>query len=166
MSRSLSSNFIASANSRTVSEIYIVLITFEHADLAAPLRFASDNKDELPTAGVRGILSNSNEYIFCPFRAVFPAETDQGISAAKLEVDNVDRSAVQAIRSVSSAITVTMQVVLASDPDTVETTVTNLKLKNTKYNALIVSGDIAIKYFEDEPCPALRFTPSQFPGIF
>ncbi len=59
-----------------------------------------------------------------------------------------------------------MEVVMASDPDTVESVISGFKLTNIKADALTVEGELTITPFENEPFPSGSFTPGDFPGIF
>jgi hypothetical protein len=59
-----------------------------------------------------------------------------------------------------------MEIVLASDPDTVEAKFVDFKLTNVTYDAHVVQGDLTIEDFTAEPFPAASFSPSLFPGIF
>ena len=58
----------------------------------------------------------------------------------------------------------TLLVVLASDPDTVEVRPFEMTLKDTRYNALVVEGDIAAEDVLNEPFPGESFTPNPFRG--
>lgn len=166
MSRSVTSSFIAAVNAQTSSEVVVVLLTFSHADLADDIRISSDTTQTLPIAGVLGTVSNGDEYLYAPFELEMPSETIDGISRARITIDNVDRQIISTIRSIRGIINMSIQIVLASDPDTVEVAIDNFQLQNIDYDAMKVSADLVIKYFENEPCPATRFNPSGFPGLF
>ena len=60
----------------------------------------------------------------------------------------------------------TLLVVLAFDPNTVEVGPFEVTLKDTRYNALVVEGDIAAEDVLNELCPGDSFTPNLFPGLF
>jgi len=147
-------------------EVFIILITVTGNDLATPIRIANDPMVLLPVAGVRGVISRGEEYIYLPIDIQLPQQDDTGIARARLTIDNVDRLIVEGARKASKGLSVTIEIVMASDPDTVEVSVPDFRFERVRYNALTISGDISLEYFDLEPFPSGRFTPSKWPGIF
>lgn len=147
-------------------EAFIILLTIDHPTFTAPIRVASDPFELLPDAGVRGVVSRGNEFIFMPFILELPQEDDTGAYRATLSVDNVTREIVAAVRTANSAISVAIEIVMSSSVNDVEVSVPDFKLEKVNYDALTVSGELSIEYYELEPFPYRRFTPSDFPGLF
>lgn len=147
-------------------EVFIQLITLDHPTFEQPVRVASDPLELLPNAGVRGVISRGEEFLFLPFNIELPAQDDSGVARARISVDNISREIVDAVRRANSAVSITVEIVLASDPDTPEVTASDFKLDRVTYDAFTVTGDISVEYFDLEPFPSRRFTPSDFPGIF
>lgn len=164
--RNVSNEFKASVFSQQTDEVFIALITISHESFTDDIRVASDPFELLPTAGERGVVSNGLEYIYLPFRLVLPSEDDTGVARARLEMDNVDRRAVAAIRNANSSLSVNIDIVLASDVDNVEMSVQDFRLEKVRYDALTISGDLTVEYYDLEPFPYQRFTPSAFQGMF
>ncbi len=164
--RTLSNAAKSALYAQQSDECFIMLLTIEHPNFTAPIRVASDNQTLLPDAGVRGVLSRSMEFIYLPFNIELPTQDDSGIARARISVDNISREIVAAVRQANSALAITIEIVLASDPDTVEVSIEDFRLDRVTYDALTVSGDISVEYFDLEPFPSRRFTPSDFPGIF
>jgi hypothetical protein len=81
-------------------------------------------------------------------------------------IDNIDRRIVQAVRSLTSAPAVLIEIVRAADPDTVEARFVDFKLANVTYDAQVVEGDLTVEDFTAEPFPSASFSPSLFPGLF
>lgn len=147
-------------------EAFIVLLTFSHPSLTDDIRVASDNLTDLPVAGGKGVISNGLEYVYCPFAFQLPQEDNTGLASASLTVDNIDRRITQAVRQANSAIDVKIQIILASSPDLVEISLDDFQLRRCSYNALTITGDLTLEYFDQEPFPSKRFTPADFPGMF
>ena len=166
MSRIVSAAFQQAVNSQTTNEVFTVLLTISHESFIDDIRICSDPAVLLPVAGVRGVVSRGDEFIYLPFEVVFPSQDDSGISNATIVTDNVDRTIIAAIRGADSPVDITVELVLSSDPDTVEASVENFRLEGVTYNSLTVSGQLSVEYFDLEPFPKGRFTPSEFPGIF
>jgi len=148
---------IDSAYAAQTADVWLVLLTIEHADLSAAIRVVNNTET---------ITSNGESFIAYPFRVVLPDAREDAPPRARLEIDNVSREIGEAIRSISSAPTVTMQVVRAADPDVVERRWPSFRLSNVKVNAGRVTGDLGLEDFASEPYPAGIFSPAGFPGLF
>lgn len=164
--RTLSNAAKAALYAQSTDEAFIILVTINHSTFTDPVRVASDPLELLPVAGVRGVISRGEEFVFLPFNIELPAQDDSGVAKARLSVDNISREIVAAVRTATSALSINIEIVLASDPDTVEVSIEDFRLDRVTYDALTVSGDISVEYFDLEPFPARRFTPSDFPGLF
>lgn len=164
--RNLSPAAKAAVYAQNTSEAFIMLLTVDHPDFTDPIRITADPFEILPDLGVLGVVSRGNEFVYLPFMITLPTQDDTNISRAKISIDNVSREIVAAVRQATSAVNITVEIVLASDVDTVEVTAADFKLERVQYDVLSVTGDISVEYFDLEPMPAGRFTPSQFPGLF
>lgn len=164
--RDLSNAAKAAIYTQTTDEAFVLLVTVNHSSFTQPVRVSSDPHEVLPIAGVRGIVSNGDEYLYLPFVIELPAQDDTGVAKARISIDNISREIVAAVRGADSALSIDIHIVLASDPDTIEAAITDFKLERVTYDAFTVSGDISVEYFDLEPFPARRFTPSDFPGLF
>jgi len=138
-------------------EIFLTLLTISHADLSQPIRVCNDAKN---------IVSNGDTYIALPFEVTLPSDEGDQPSRARIQIDNVDRTMIIAIRSITSSPDVTIDVVRQSAPDTVEISFPDFTFDNISYDALIISGDLTFENYLQEPYPAGIFDPSRFPGGF
>lgn len=157
MSRSVSSLTQQAIHAAETDEAFFVLLTLDHESLAAPIRVTSDAVDTV---------SNGETYIAYPFSLSLPDDDDSRAPRARLVIDNIDRQIVLAVRSLESAPVVTIHIVRAGDPDTVEASFTDFKLINVTYDAEVVEGELSVEDFTTEPFPAHVFSPSLFPGLF
>lgn len=156
MPRTLSNAAIASMNAHATSDVWLVLLTLSHATLATPIRLVNNNEN---------IVSRGNTYLAFPFEVELPGEDPDQPPKASLRIDNVDRRVVQTLRSLSAPPTVTLEVILASAPDTVEVSFTNMTMRNAQYDSLTVTGDLTFDSIYSEPV-TLTMTPNRFPGMF
>lgn len=138
-------------------EVFLVLLTIDHPELSNPIRLVNNTED---------ITSNGNLFTAFPFKIVMPLADPNSQPRASIEVDNIDRQIVTAIRTITSSPTVTLQVIMASAPNTIEVEFTDFKLQDTSYNGFTVSGTLSMENYLLEPYPADQFVPSNFPGIF
>lgn len=153
-------------NSQSTDEVFVMLLTITGDGLPEPLRIASDPKELLPNAGVRGVVSRGDEYIFLPINVTLPTDDDTGIARARISIDNIGREIGAAIRMATGALSINIDIVLASNPDVVDQSLVDFRLERVTYDAMTVSGDLTVEYYDLEPFPSGRFTPSQFPGLF
>ncbi|MBU0598807.1 DUF1833 domain-containing protein [Patescibacteria group bacterium] len=157
MSRNLSLTARQAIFAQETAEVFLLLLTIDHDDLDAAIRVVNNAEN---------ITSNSLEYQAFPFEMNLPDDTEDALSQVTLTICNVDRQIVQAVRSISSPPTVTLNVILASDPDTVEAGPFEFTMKSADYDALTVTGSLAAEDILNEPFPADRYTPNLFPGLF
>ena len=157
MSRAVSAAFRAAAYAQETGEVFLVLLEIDHEDMAGPIRVVNNRIS---------VVSNGNVYLGYGFLVEFPTDTEGEIQSARLTIDNVDRQIVQAIRSVSSSPTVTMKVVLASSPDTIEWGPVSFEARNVNYNVESVSADLVYHSLMQQALPAIVFDPINFPGMF
>jgi len=168
---SISLNFREAAYAQETGRVIICLITIEHDDLAEPIRLSTDPTqriEEHTTVSdvVYGTISREETFFFFPVRIGLPDETDSGPGEMTLEIDNVHRTYVETIRSISSPPRVMVEMVLDNALDTVEAIWPEFLLTNISYNATVITGTLKLETLEREPFPAGTFTPSGFPGVF
>jgi hypothetical protein len=158
LSRALSLTAKNAIYAQQTSEVFVQLLKIDHTDLATPIHVCSDARD---------VISNGITYLPFPFAIVMPEENSETISRVRLRIDNIDRSIVTAVRSISTPASVTFSVVLASSPDTVEAGPFEFSMINVDFNAMTVEGELRFEgNVLNEPFPALTFSPGDFPALF
>lgn len=138
-------------------EVPLLILTIAHADLASPIRVVNNTEN---------ITSGGNVYVAFPFEIKLPNLSSEDMPRATITICNVDRQIVQAIRSISSKPDITLSLILAGDPNTIEVGPYEFKLSGVSYDAFTVEGTLSYDNFLDEPYPGDKFTPGQFPGLF
>lgn len=157
MSRTVSSTAKAAAFAQQTDQVYLVLLTIDHDDLSAPIRVVNNSEN---------VESDGETYLGYPFEITLPADQDENLPAATLTIDNVDRTIVNAVRTITGPATASVSVVLASSPDTVEVGPYELTLRNVTWDALKVTGTLTSEDILNEPFPGEFMTPDNFPGLF
>ena len=157
MSRDTSLLLKEAVASQETGEVFLLLLTINHNTLSEPIRLVSDTKD---------VVSRGNTYIAYPMGIILPDDTDSGGPQVSIVIDNVDRSIIQTVRTLTTPPSVSIEVVLASTPDVVEAAFYNFIFRNITANALTVSGTLSIDNFSGEPFPGDTLTPGKFPGLF
>jgi len=156
VSRTLSQAAVVSVNAQETGEAWLVLLEIDHADLAVPIRVVNDHKN---------ITSNGAEFIGFPFEIELPGEDPDQPMKAQLRIDNVDRVIVETLREIASPPSVTAQVILADQPDTVEVEFEGMTLRSARYDANTVEGELMFEDVLNEPV-TITMTPGRFPGMF
>lgn len=157
MSRTVSGTMEAALYAQQTTAVFITLLAISHADFASTIRLSSDGQDTV---------SNGETYLAYPFQLQVATDEPDRPPEASLTVDAVDRVLTSALRDIVGAATVTIQVVLAADPDTVEVSWENFSLRDVVYNAQAVSGRLTLEEYTDEPWPAHTMGPTDFPALF
>lgn len=156
MVRAVSSAGRASLYAQDTAEVWVVLITIEHADLPAPIRICNNTED---------VVSDGETFTAWGFSPVLPAETDGELPAIELALDNVDRTFTTALRAITSPITLTEQVVRASDPDDVEAEFV-FESRVIHYEGTSVRIELASESLLIEAFPGDLYTRTTNPGLF
>jgi len=156
MSRSTTTALRSAVFAEETAEVFLFLITLSHTDITT-LYFVNNYKD---------VTSNGNAHVAFPFQITMPSETEDQLPRVQLNIDNVDRSIIDEIRTLTGPPTLTLSVVLASDPDTIEAGPFEMSLQNVLYNTLTITGNLAGDDILNEPYPGEAYTPQNFPGLF
>ena len=99
-------------------------------------------------------------------RSCSPDDTTDGAPVARFQIDDVHKELGAALREISSAATIRLRVVLASDPDTVEEDFGDMELQDARVTLTSVTGRIGVENINQEPFPAEGFSPSYFAGLY
>lgn len=167
MARPLSSGFLAGLYAQESEEVVACLLTVTHPDLEEPIRLSSDptmriSDDPL----IYATYSRSQEYLYLPFEFTLPDDKSDSPPRVQLSLDNTERSLVAVLRSFATPASITVELVLASDPDNVEIELPSLQLSDATIDEGRVSATLVADPLINEPHPAGQFTPGSFPGLF
>lgn len=164
-------NFRAAAFAQETGRIPIALITLSHPSLEDDIRISTDPTQRIEEFTtdldvVYGTISNGLTYLFLPVRIKLPDETEDGPGDMTLEIDNIHRAYIEAIRSVFTPITCQVDIVMDNALDTIDASWPEFNLTQIKYNDTLITGTLTIETLVTEPYPAHSFVPSYFPGVF
>ena len=157
MSRDVTNAFIEACNASQTDECFIILIAITHDTLPVPILINTSGQD---------VVSNGDTYLFCPVEVTLSNDNDDTPPQAKLVIDNIDRTVVSAVRSIITPPSVTLSLIAASAPDTIEVSFTDFKMKEVSYNELTIEGTLTLEGLFQEPAIGYTFSPTYFPGLF
>lgn len=153
----VSINAMRAMFAQQTGEVFLVCLTITHPSITTQ-RLVNNTQPVVRSAGT---------YQPYPMQLSLPAQLDDQLPTVDIVVDNVDREVLQQIREVSGVPKVTMEVILASSPDTVEAGPFDFSLKQASYDVLAITGTLG---YEDDilnqRVPAMSYTPSNSPGLF
>lgn len=160
MSRTTSSAFRAMTHAQETGEVLLAIIEITHSTIiGGPLRLVQD---------VKPMVSQGNVYTAFPFRIVLPNDDEQGTPRVKLVIDAVDQTIMTTLRSMAptESPSITVKLVLASQPDVVEMQMTGMLLRSLTGTAERIEGELFMDEEDLLRFPEGSYTPFEFPGIF
>jgi hypothetical protein len=113
------------------------------------------------------IVSGGLTYEAFAFSFVLPGTGDSGIKSAGFEIDNIDRSIQEEVtKAAGKQVTAEFNIILASNPDTVERGPFKYILRDFQVTKKKVKAALYDFYLTDLNIPGLQYTPKNFPGLF
>lgn len=147
-------------------DVPVVLATITHPALATPVRLSSDPTVRLGLEPLRyGTISNGETFEFVMMSTVLPDQQRGQSPRAALAFENVDRDGVGLLRSITTPMRVRLDLVLASAPDAIEESYTDLRGVKSGYDGDRITVDITREPFTSEPWPCGRMTQARLPGL-
>lgn len=99
-------------------------------------------------------------------RIRLPVDDGETSREVAIEFDNVSRELIDEVRTVTSPIDVKLEMILASNPDDVQVTLDELKMRNVTYNKSVVSARLYLDSFLNVELTSERYSPKLYPGLF
>lgn len=159
--RNLSAAFRAQLFSPYRDKDFRILLTVDHATFDEPYRFIQGDPNEFVD-----FVSNGETYLSFPF-VVGLLSDDENEPQAVIQLQNADDRIGSVLLALpDDAVTITMQVILREEPDTVQYEAVNLELTDVDINAMQIQGRIVMRGATTEPCPGRVLTSKISPVFF
>jgi len=158
MPRTISATALQAMFAQETGEVFLTCLTINHSTFASPILLVNDQVALVRTAGT-----------FQPFAfaANLPAEQEDQVPQVQITIDNVDRSILQQIRTIGAEKpSITMEVVLASSPNTVEAGPFDFSILDIDYDANAITGTIGFEDILNTMFPGETYTPTNSRGLF
>lgn len=170
---SLSPQAIKAMFSSETDEQLITLLTIQDpAQPNIPVRLADSftqritgltTDDEV----IYGVVSRGLNYLFLPMEITLPSEEDAGVGRCNIVFNFVTPEAIKLVReNLLNPTRVTLELILASSPNTVEAIFSGFYIVSASYNAQSITLELDMIDYSREPFPCYNFTPNYFPGLF
>lgn len=156
MSRTLSTAAVRELLAQNSGEVFLVLLTLSHPSMTT-LRVVSNTVN---------ITSRGNLYTAFPFEITLPQDLSEELRPVRLSISNVDRRLIDEIRTIASPITVTMEIITAGAPNTVEVGPFAFEMASCEYNEQTITATLTYEPVLFSAFPGKTFDPQLFPGLF
>lgn len=113
-----------------------------------------------------GVMSGTTPFLFLPFELTLPSEDQASTTRCKLTLHDVMRQLMPVIRTINSAPSVDITLVLSKTPSVIEASFNDFLLGGIGYTEESVTGELTVESLATEPFPCHTFTPSVAPGLF
>jgi len=156
MANTLTPELLAQLYCQESADPFITLITLSHPTFD-DIRLVNNTEN---------ITSNGLEYISFPVRLRLPMDDGETNREISIEFDNVSLELIEEIRTVTDPISVKLEMVLASIPDEVQFSFTELNIQSLSYNKTRISARLFMDSFLNTEISSEKYTPLTFPGLF
>lgn len=157
MSRTISTTARAALYGQETAQVFLNLLTISHADLPASILLADNSKD---------VTVGANTYLAFPFLLELPADQEGETPRATLTIDNVSQQLLAQVRTITTPFDISLSVVLASSPSTVEAGPFSFRPTDVAYDVQRMTFSLAYEQLLQEPFPATTYAPTNYPNLF
>jgi len=158
MPRQVSATALAAMMAESTDQVFLTLVEIAHPGISAPLRFVNDT---------RPLTHGGQSYEPAGFTFRLPEDVEDNVPAGQIVLDNTDRRIIQAVRGLNTAPLITVKIVLADSPDTIELGPMNFALRQFSYDAGTVTGRLSYdEDFLNEGFPKYNLNPRTAAGLF
>lgn len=161
-----------SVMAQETTEREICLLTITHPDFDKTLYLSTDPTvylfdDEDTGTPIYGTKSRGHDYVYLPITPTLPSADSETPPTASFSISNVSRTIAPYLLLVSEQYPkITVEVVMASDPNTVTQVWPEFEMTTASITADTVDVQIGLNSANTEPVPWLRFVPAYFPNLF
>lgn len=157
MPRNLSSTLLGAINQPDGgNNVYVNLLEIKHSTITT-IRICDNTED---------VISGGNSYTAYPFRIQLVDDREGEFPRPSIEIDNIDGTIMQALRSILTKATITHSAVLFNTPDVPEIGPIDYTLVEVEYDAFSIVGILSLGIFASQAVPFHPITNATAPGAF
>lgn len=157
MSRNLSVKFVETIQALSTGDAAIFLLTITHPSFAETIRICNNRTD---------ITSRGNLFQALAFDITLAVDDSKTLPSMAMTLDNVDRSLIREIRELPDPPDFLMELILASDPETVELAFPEMTVSQITYDANMIRTNVIVSDMLNLKYPRGTATPASNPGLF
>ena len=156
MANSLTAELLAQMFGQVSDDPFLMLVTISHADFP-PIYLVNNTVDQV---------SRGQVYTAFPMEITLPTDDGETTREVKIDFDNVSLELIDELRTVTTPMDVKIEMVLASDLDTVQLSLEELKLRSVTYDKQKISAKLYLDSFLNVELTSEKYTPTLYPGLF
>jgi Domain of unknown function (DUF1833) len=156
VANTLSPEVLAQLFAQSSDDPFLTLVTLSHPDFTT-IRLVNNTVD---------IVSRGDTYTAFPMRIRLPVDDGESSRDFAIDFDNASLALVEAVRSVTTAIDIKIEMILASLPDAVQMSFEDLTIATLTYSAQRITARIVLDGFLNVEMTSERYNPSNYPGLF
>lgn len=146
-----------SALAQHSEEVWVACLTISGPGLET-FRIHTDN---VPLERASGV------FLPYPFETPLPEDVERPTGELEIRICNVDRAVTQLLKEYQGVPKATLEIVLASQPDTVERGPFDFTVKGASVDEMVISLKVGHQEsLLNSQVPAGKYTPSNSPGLF
>jgi hypothetical protein len=152
-----SNKLLEAALSENTSEVFLILLTFNHETFDKPIYMVNNVED---------IISRGNSFMAFPFNLSLPLDDGDSLPAVSIQCENASLELIDELRKLTSPLSVTLEMILASSPDYVETSIDDMRVAAIQYDKQNLTLTATVDDLLNTSFPKERYLPSNFAGLF
>ena len=149
--------FVQAVLEENTEHAFLFLLTLDHASLDEPIRLVNDLQD---------VTSRGNVYSAFPFELILPQDDGETLPEVVISISNVSLELIESVRSIESALNVTLEIILSDSPDYIEMSIEGMKTNSINYDANKLQAVCQVEDVLNLAFPKELYLPSNFPGLF
>jgi AAA+ superfamily predicted ATPase len=115
---------------------------------------------------LENITSNGEVFNAFPVRIDLSIDDGKTMQTVKMTIDNVTLEMIEWLRTVTSPIPVTIQTIFSGSPDIIEQQISDLIIRNIRYNAMTIEATLMADDDLNQKVPSDTFNNYDFPGLY
>ena len=152
-----SANFIKAVIEQNTSQVFLWLMTLEHIQ-SGTKHYIVNNLDPITSRG--------NIYTAFPFEFTLPDDDGSTLPEIQIVIRYVSEDLMQLIRQYADGLSITAEIILASNPDVPEHVIEDLTIKSADYDLNQITLTAKVEDLLNQRFPADDFLPRSFAGMF
>jgi hypothetical protein len=156
MANNVSQELLAQLFGQVSDDPFMMFFTITHPDFS-PIYLVNNTVDQIS----RGITFQA-----FPMTVRLPTDDGESTREVAIDFDNVSLELIDELRTVTTPMDVKIEMILASDLDTVQLSLEELKLRSVVYDKQKVSAKLYMDSFLNVEMTSEKYTPTLYPGLF
>ena len=156
MPNPISAQLLAQFYATSSNDPLLMLLTLSHPSFST-IRLVNNTED---------VVSRGNTYTSFPMTIRTPSDDGESTREALIEFDNASLELIDELRTVTTPIDAKIEVILFSDPDAVQISYEELKIKSISYDQTKIAARLFMDDFLNIELTSEKYSPINYPGLF